>query len=730
MNSFIRRTALLLLLFLLVPSFAGCASSGDARPESDTAGESTPQSGPLPTETDPEETSTEPNQGGSDSMTPFSLYWPEDRIFPAFPAPKGPLCAIPVELLSEDEQISLATLQGIVNASGIRLVLLDRDVDLWLDTYGDEYNRVSDVSEKFEALQSFWPEASGIVLYDPSKSEQYVNLACSVANTLRAVPMTRRVYTAWKKKGMSLPILKDLTDMTLTGTEEIYRYLYDEYFFDMQTRFVLIQRPGMYQMRDLAAATGAAVLYLSCEGNGETDLFRSFLMDMTPGRSILAGWYADQERELMTVSAGCGISCVPADHFSNPTVFARQTEITPRAVPACPELENKIYVAFYFSDGDNVQYDMHAMREFWDAGKSQRDRVTVNWTISPALADLAPGMMQYYYDTAPDNVCFVCGPSGMGYTMPVNSFGPNTGEQFTDESAFAAYVRLTDAYLRRTGLRSVTVWDNLTPAQRSIYTKEAPYLYGLTVQHFTNASLGLGYTGVVNGTPIAQMTPAYFSKNAQGTTPLSQIRGDIESAVAFQKYDGTSPAFVSVQVNVWDFHSLSEVERLEQALNRAYGAYGENPVVFVRADHYFNLYNRARGLPYDLTIGNGVCATASSGNESATLALDGSTATLWQADAPGAAALTLSLGRKASLSGVRLYFSPENQGQTFSPQAVTLETSSDGQTWRRISTTKSTPDGVTVCSFPFTEASFLRITLEPEDEHHSAHLKDLDLLGK
>ena len=583
----IRILPVLLTVCLLLPALAGCMAP--AAPDGTETRTSPEETGTLP------ETGSESAQEVPDMPDSCRMTWPEDRIFPLFGEPEGELDALSVIGLGEDERITVSCLQGLVNAKAKRLVILDDDVEAWLKVCGYGFRRAASSGARYRLLAKYAKEISGVVLYDTALSRDYANLACSAASVCSAIPMTRAVYEDWKDKGIELPVLEDLTGLEYTEPADIYRYLLENYWFDHDHRILLVQRPGMYQMRDLAAAVGGAVVYLSCAGGEETELFRDFLRDLTPGKSILTGWYADQERELMTVIAQHGLSCVPSDHFSNPTVFSRDEEIRVREEPEPPQLENRIYVAFYFSDGDNIQYDMHAMREYWKANGDDLSLVPVTWTVSPALADLAPGMLNEYYDTAPDNVCFACGPSGMGYTMPVNTFGANIGENFTDEEAFRAYVSLTDRYLERTGLRVVTVWDNLSPMQRLIYTESAPYLYGLTVQHFTDSSLSRGYTETVNGRLIQQLTPGYFASNAEGTTPLSEISDHIRRAVRDLGYDGTFPVFVSVQVSVWAFHSMRDVAALRDSLNRDYAQYGPGAVEFVRADHYFRLYNEASG---------------------------------------------------------------------------------------------------------------------------------------
>lgn len=54
------------------------------------------------------------------------------------------------------------------------------------------------------------------------------------------------------------------------------------------------------------------------------------------------------------------------------------------------------------------------MRDIW--GDPKRGAVPVNWTVSPVLADIGPGLLAYYQETATGNDLLIAGPSGAGYT--------------------------------------------------------------------------------------------------------------------------------------------------------------------------------------------------------------------------------------------------------------------------------------------------------------------------
>ena len=69
-------------------------------------------------------------------------------------------------------------------------------------------------------------------------------------------------------------------------------------------------------------------------------------------------------------------------------------------------------VTFLMTDGDNIQWLLSgfASGPAW-FGSPDRGKVAMGWTISPALAELAPNVMGYIYDHAHAGADQVCGPS-------------------------------------------------------------------------------------------------------------------------------------------------------------------------------------------------------------------------------------------------------------------------------------------------------------------------------
>ena len=508
------------------------------------------------------------------------MTWPEGQIFPTFDTPVSDMDAFTTENTPGEWLVALLALQGIVNREQPRIFMYDRTAGEGPDTWAKTYGFTFVLKDKMEIFAKFAKEAAGFVLYSTEKSEHYINLAGSVASPVDGIPVTAEVMDALVAAGIDLPLLCDLTSLPYTTAEEIYTYLYEAFWQKNTHRLIISQRPHMTAyLRDLAAASGAAIVFLNCrDSKAQQAISRRFLDDMEPGAAIATGWYTE-ERSGITTSTSAGLSTVPSDYFANATVYAQRMPIRVREIPPVPQLENKIYVAVFVSDGDNIQYVEHFMRQYWDRNAESRGKVAVNWTISPACADTCPGMMNYYYDTATEKDCLVSGPSGMGYAMPVNTLWEDipTGNYVEDIEKFGKYAALSNRYFERCGLKVVTVWDNMTEEQREVYTKNAPSLYGLTIQLFTDDRESI--TSVHNGIICKQLTPCY--------TATREHLSHVLHREADNRFDGSAPLFIGAQMTVWGRLSLNDLYELEQEMKAQY----DGKVEFVRADHFFRLYN-------------------------------------------------------------------------------------------------------------------------------------------
>ena len=490
------------------------------------------------------------------------ISWPEGQAIPWFATPEKTLDVIMRGQIADDERLTVLSLQGIVNKTKPRLLIPEDNAEegslTWANTLGCILRRTSN-SKVMEVIKKYSSEASGVVLYSAARSPHYANLAASVAGTMDALPMTMTVYSRWKAAGIDLPVLADLTELTYSKATDIYTYLYDNYWDKCNHRLLISLSPdNHYNLRDISNAVGCASVYLDCTVAAEKRVFEKFLTDMQPGNGIVMGWFTTERSGISTV-ASHGLSTVPADFFNNATVYAGAPHtITNTDIPKKPDLENKSYIMLIISDGDNIQYNQHAMKLRWDSGMSSRGKTAINWTISPALVDIAPNILNYYYKTATKNDCLIAGPSGLGYALLINTLGePGAPEKnyMTNNEDFTSFVELTNRYLEKSGIRVVTIWDCASDAQLDIYTDKADYLWGLTVHDWDDSRLDL--TKVVNDKLVQQLSPCYCENV------------DNAYAIIYQKLRSlpkNQPSFTAIQLSVWGDFTPARINEMAEKL--------------------------------------------------------------------------------------------------------------------------------------------------------------------
>ena len=658
------------------------------------------------------------------------LSWPKGQAVPTFATAADKLDTIAVQDLSKDEQLTFSALQGRVNRKQPRILLVDHRSQegayTWADTCGFSQREVYPRERRYELAVKYAGEIDGVVLYDSSLSPHYRNLAGTVASQMNAIPANRAIFEELNRKGANLKVAEDLTALTFTTPLEIYGHMLEKYWPKSEKRLIVSAKPhdergggDYHHTRDIAAATGAAVVWLDTRIPEERDLLRKFFRDMKAGEAIALGWYAT-ERTGITTASEFGIGTMPADFLVSPSTYAgTDHKIRIPAVPKKPELENKTYVAIFISDGDNLQYTQHAMRQNWDRIGADRGKLPLNWTIAPGLVDVAPAFLNYYYGSATSNDCFVTGPSGMGYMMPVNTLeepGAPVGESLKDPAMMDGYTRMTETYLQRSGLRVVTIWDDASPALRQAYAKNCRHLYGATVQNFKDLP---SVAGSVEGGRVRfdkLEIPYGSSREHLGGSLRRQIK----------RWDGKGPHFLSYQVDVWGHLRVHHLLELNEELQKEF----PGKVEFVRADHYFNLYNEANGLASSLTMSAAMKVSSSAPSEKVEQAMDGTPATLWSAAIAGKQSLTFDLGGSYKVSRVVVRHAGDSGMEPkHNTRDFAIQVSADGKSWKTQQVFKGNKDSVTDVEFDAVPATQVRVLIEKPGDDGMARIADVEIFG-
>jgi hypothetical protein len=461
-----------------------------------------------------------------------------------------------------------ASLKGIVNKTRPRIFSYEGDAFAegpytWLQSLGLTYTEVSD---KWSLITKYRSELSGLIVYDPAQIHT-VNLATAMAKSKKALIASPLLLSRLTAAPYNLPVLVDLRGQ-YTSKLQVYQTLFNTYWPTIDHRLLIGLNPDVHKaaLREYATALGAAVVWLDPNVAAESTLLNSFLSSMPPGSNYM-GWWKDEAPGVQRTSQ-YGIATIASDWCSNLTLHSGMPRtVNLKPIPPKPTLENKLYVAFILSDGDNLQYIEHLMRKLWN--NTDRGSVPMGWTLSPAMLDAMPGALNYYWQTATDNDCLISGPSGYGYTYPNNWPNQNLLNQF---------VAKTDDYNRRAGFRVITVWNTITGGINQnvgeTYASVAPSLLGVTAQN-----TGGGLTIYNNSLPGMALSCNYC-------TSEQAMKDAIASAAA--GWNGASPRFIIIQAQPWTDIRPTSFRNVANSLNGDYRV--------VRPDHIFQLIREANGL--------------------------------------------------------------------------------------------------------------------------------------
>lgn len=661
------------------------------------------------------------NGSGYHILEANELCWPEDRLLPLFLPPVPSLRSLDMSAakLSDEERVMFCTLQGIINRTRPRILLYNHNEEpqnTWPSAHSLKSVPVP-TSTPYALVKQFKEEIKGLVLYSNERCNHYSNLAVTIAGLDRLLPVTAGIRAKLVANGMDFPVVEDLTSLTMSTAFDVYTYLYNNYWSRCNHRLLISERPTIPYVHDIGAACGSACVWLDPRSSRERQLLDKMLKDMTPGRDIVLGWYPE-ERSGVGEATQYGLSTVPADFFENTTVYTavnKIVKITP--VPKRPKLENKVYAAIYISDGDNIQYCQHAMAKIFE--QSGRGKMAMNWTISPALADFSPMMLNYYYRKATTNDCFVSGPSGLGYAMPYDAHNSRYYASSTSSRVITPYAQLTQRYLEKAGLRIITIWDDVSTLQRKVYAEYCPYLYGLTINDWERQSGRLTTKVQSNWLPITPQYPCY----ANGVDVITDFfNRDIKN------FKGTAPMFVTGQATVWDVGPDKLI-----ALKERLDALSPGNVNIVRADHWFSYYNEAHHLPFNITLLQDMEITSSPVKTNVKYAANGSPSDgyMWiskTTDGTGWVQLDFKEPYQISRYVVR-HAEAGGLDPQLNSRDFTVETSLDGETWTTAGTYTKNTAPVTEATITPVEARYVRVNVTNGGTDGYVRIGDIEVYG-
>ena len=328
--------------------------------------------------------------------------------FPEIETPEN-LTVISKEALSSNEFLLISSLQGIIAQSKPKIYIKEAgSYEYWLNKLVTDYG--VNTEREYSALnilEKYSQYAEGYVLTERKGSS--VNAATAVAGIKQAVIVTPNLEEEVKKLG-----LKKLLDVRDKDPE----WVLDNYRDELNSTLIFTQENSKMELRDYIIAARGFVFH------GESEEFYEKIFNWVDDDAPRLGWGAGHENIHVGRAGAKGMFTLPADWAMNLSTLSgidiekltQKPEIKVESELA--EKKEAHFVSFVMSDGDNLQWVLGNKADNANYFASDyRGQFPMNWGIPPTLIDLAPAVMEWYYDESIQDY-FVAGPSGGGYMYP------------------------------------------------------------------------------------------------------------------------------------------------------------------------------------------------------------------------------------------------------------------------------------------------------------------------
>lgn len=510
--------------------------------------------------------------------THANTVWSDDLPVLKFAQAAEKVDWINTQSMNNDAKLMLSSLKAVVNSVEPRIYTLEMEGSAnWLYDMGYTDEDLTEYTDAFELAAKYRDELSGAVIYDPQVPDT-INLASSFAGaegkTLVCSPI---VYAVLESNGIKLDIVQDFRGM-FTGKYEVYDWLYNNLWNKLSHKVIAClnyEAPGY--VRDYAIAAKAAIFWMSTSNESDVTVLRKFFTDMTAGESAFMGWFPEgDETSFVSLCSEYGILTYPSDWCENLTFMSGASTPTAAALAPVPAtVENKVYVSMIVSDGDNLQYHQHAMRDWWDL-HNQDPEFPLSWTFNPSAYVMQPAVMNYYFANAGDYNAFLTGPSGLTYNYP---------RSWRNASAREKLFALTNKYCKLSGITVVNNWMASAGGYAPL-TSDEQNAFGT---YYTDLLAVYDQVRLAGGAAnnkglLIDALGVNYSQVGDGTGAMI---GAIAEALDGDK---NTPRFITLQGNPWDGKMYSNFTDIYNTFKDA------EEVEFVRIDTLAMLQRLSMGM--------------------------------------------------------------------------------------------------------------------------------------
>ncbi|WP_242982122.1 MULTISPECIES: GxGYxYP domain-containing protein [unclassified Clostridium] len=464
------------------------------------------------------------------------------------------LCVISLDSITPSERTMVASLQGLVNSHcSFQIYTLNSsqpDYKIWLEDLINNYNiSYNMISDPWQLLNMYKDYIEGYILYsnkipkDPS-----INNACSLAALSKSIIIDEVLEAKVKEHDIKMK-----GDCRNTDESWAYNNLWNNGL--NHSTVIELSPERIDPLRDYAIMTKSLVFY---EDSAQKTTLREKIFSSMKGNAICLGWGPDEHINVSTASK-CGVSIVAADWAYNLSTLSSFPSIPLEAVSSMsiPKEENVHYVTFIMSDGDNLQWNLgtNYTSTKW-FGYSNRDKLSLGWSMSPALYYLAPTVFKMYYRSiGSGNVHnnFIVSPSGNGYMYP-SKFAKNK---------LSKYINSLNNYMGAVQEKYVAVIDDSSFYNINLWNKftEMPNISGLFYLDYIKHDNYQGKIVWSNNKPIVSCRDLLWNSLESEDELVKNINDRINSG---QVNVHSPEAYSFVYVHVWS----KDVSNVEEVINK------------------------------------------------------------------------------------------------------------------------------------------------------------------
>lgn len=389
--------------------------------------------------------------------------------FPAFfPKMKAVEEAVYVSISTDQTEAKMISriFQGIINRKGAEIFLGDDSHEVTWFKYTNKpfrrptYNITSGDNKGLRTLfRNYKDRLDKLVVCDFKENGYNWNMAVMMAGAENALPVSEDLKDkliqefGWDKEVVDIrnrwSTLSEAYDWALT---ELMPKLNKKIVFSLGLRDDWKTFP--WRLYDYAVATRSFIFWLDNHSSEGKNIIKRILNTTGyPKNSFVLG-YGMHGDDLNDAINPEGWGFLVGDIFPNASFYSSYpTETFKQPAPKAITAEKgKVYVALHWSDGDNIQFNHNATYDIFN--QQGRGKVPVSMTLSPALMEIAPFILRYYYENATENDEFIGGPSGVQYIQ----------EALYKPTDYVSWCEMNGKWLQQAGM-SVTASSLRWPAQ-------------------------------------------------------------------------------------------------------------------------------------------------------------------------------------------------------------------------------------------------------------------------